>query len=428
MGDKRLRQLGRGFKRVLRFHIAPGINDLRYGRLPVAMITGSVGKTTTSRLVAAILRENGLRVGLACTDGIYLNGELVEQGDFAGYKGARKLFRRQKLDAAVLETARGGLITEGLFMRRGKVGALLNIGPEHIGVDGIDSLGAMAEHKAKAVLGSRVAVLNGDDPHSARFIDACGPGQVSLFSARRDAPDTARVLSGGGSAFYADEDGHLVLARGSNAPERIAAIADIPITLKGAATHYTANVMAAAAIADGLDVPLAVIASALRQFRGGMTENPGRWTAFEGYPFTVVAERGLNAAAFRWTLQAVRSLPVEGNRILVFCAVGNRQNLQYDELTELAAPAFDRFIAYENDAYRRGRAPGEVPALLEAGLLKSGVARESIETAPSLACALTRISGMVRAGDLVFILANEIVENEQALRQAFAMHVQAAHP
>jgi cyanophycin synthetase len=422
---ERLKQFHRRLKARARLHIAPYINDFRYGRMPVAMVTGSVGKTTTSRLVAAILKEQGHRVGLACTDGIYVDGEKVCKGDLSGYRGARRLFRRYHITAAVLETARGGLLTGGLFLKHRKVGALLNVGSEHIGVDGIDSLDAMALHKFRAVRGSRIAVLNGDDPRSAQFIDACGARRVCLFSARSDAPDVDRVLAGGGKAVHADEEGYMVLATGAAAWQRIVRIADIPITLNGTAPHYTANAMAAVGIADALGVPVGVMASALTRFRGGMKENPGRWTTFDGYPFQLVAERGPNAAAFAWTLAMVKSLPVSGRRILLLYATGNRNDAQYRELTALAAPEFDHFIVYENDAFRRGRLPGEVPALLEAGLLKAGVARDRIEMAQDLRAAMERASALVRPGDLILMLTNQAPEIEPALQEAFALHATA---
>jgi cyanophycin synthetase len=419
---ERLKKFQRLLKTRARLHIVPYINDFRYGRMPVVMVTGSVGKTTTSRLVAAILKEEGHRVGLACTDGLYVDGEMVCKGDLSSYRGARRLFSRHHITAAVLETARGGLLTGGLFLKHRKVGALLNVGSEHIGVDGIDSLDAMALHKSRVVRGSRVAVLNGDDPRSAQFIDACGAQRVCLFSALSGAPDVDRVLAGGGKAVHADEEGYMVLASGAGARQRIVRISDIPITLNGRAAHYTANAMAAVAIADALGVPISVMASALMRFRGGMRENPGRWTTFDGYPFQLVAERGPNAAAFVWTLRMVKSLPVSGRRILLLYATGNRNDAQYYELTELAATEFDHFIAYENDAFRRGRHPGEVPALLEAGLLKAGVARDRVEKAQSLSAAMERASALVRPGDLILMLTNEAPESEPAVRKAFEIH------
>lgn len=393
--------------------------------MPVAMVTGTVGKTTTSRLVAAILKAQGHRVGLACTDGLYVDGARIAEGDSAGYSGARTLLRDRSLTAAVLETARGGLLARGLFMRRRKVGALLNIGSEHIGVDGIGDLDAMAAHKAQVVIGSRRAVLNGDDPRSARFIDACGARRVILFSAGGDAPDQRRVLAAGGAAVFADGDGYMVLRQGQGAPERIVRIEDIPITLQGKAAHYAADAMAAAGIAHGLGVPLPVVADALLRFRGGMSENPGRWTVFEGYPFMLVAESGLNAAAFRFTARTVRGFAAPGRRILLLAAVGNRSDAQYEELTALAAPGFDQFIVYDLLDYRRGRAAGEVPALLRAGLLRHGVAAERIRIADSLEAGTALAGELAKAGDFILILTIQVSQKEAVIRRAFARHALA---
>ena len=387
--------------------------------MPVAMITGTSGKTTTSRLVAAILREQGHCVGLTCTDGIYVDGVLTAKGDLAGYKGARRLFRNRRITAAVLETARGGLLKQGLFMRRGKVGALLNIGNDHVGMDGIDDLDAMARHKAQVVIGSRRAVLNGDDTCSARFIDQCGPHRVILFSARYDAPDLARVLDAGGAAVFADDAGQMMLAEGKSPPQRIAAIADIPITLGGRAPHYAADAMAAAAIAHGLGVPVSVIASGLVGFREG---NPGRWTEFDGFPFTLLSERAYHAAAFKWIARVTETMPVAGRRILLLTAIGNRINDQYDELAALAAAAFDRFIVYDLPDYRRGRTPGEVPALLERALLDHGVPQDRISLCASPEAALDMASTQVRPGDMVLVLTPHSHQYESYIRRAFASH------
>ena len=393
--------------------------------MPVAMITGTVGKTTTSRLVAAILRAQGYRVGLACTDGLYIDGVRIADGDSAGYSGARTLLRDRSLTAAVLETARGGLLAKGLFMRRRKVGALLNVGGEHIGVDGIDDLDAMAAHKAQVVVGSRRAVLNGDDPRSARFIDACGPRRVILFSAGSDAPDHMRVQAAGGAAVFADGDGHMVLGQGQGAPERIVRIEDMPIALQGKAAHYAADAMAAAGIAHGLGVPLTVIAEALLRFRGGMTENPGRWTVFEGYPFMLVVDRGLNAAAFPWTARMVSAFSTPGRRLVLLAGVGNRADAEYEELVGLAAPVFDHFIVYDLVDYRRGRAAGEVPALLRAGLLRHGVAAERIRMADSLEAGTALAGELAREGDFILILTIQTPQKEALIRRSFAGHALA---
>ncbi len=396
--------------------------DWRYGRMPVAMITGTSGKTTTSRLVAAILKEHGHRVGLACTDGTYIDGKQMRSSDDAGFKSAEKMLRKYDVTAAVLETARGGLRTQGLFMKRGKVGALLNVGWEHIGIDGIDTVEAMAEHKSQVAVGSRVAVLNGDDPLSARYIDACGVGRVSLFSAGADAPDAARVLAAGGKSVHIDADGYIVVARRGSAPQRVVRVADIPITLGGRAEHYAANCLAATAVADALGAAPGAIARALTAFKGGMEENPGRWSEFDGYPFTVVAERGMNLSAFPCSVRTIRSIPVASRRILLICSVGNRRDAQYQELTSLAAPEFDHFIIYENEKYRRIRAVGEVPALLEAGLLRAGAPPDRIEKTASIEEALERASAMAREGDFIFILTNLLPDKGPAVLRAFARH------
>jgi cyanophycin synthetase len=234
------------------------------------------------------------------------------------------------------------------------------------------------------------------------------------------------VLAAGGAAVFANDGGYIVLAEGDAVPERIVPIADIPITMQGEAPHYAADAMAAAAIAHGLAVPAPVIARGLAGFHGGMHENPGRWTVFEGYPFTLVAERGFNAAAIPWTAGLVAKRSVAGRRILLLTAIGNRADVQYEELAAQAATAFDHFVVYELPDYRRGRAPGEVSALLERALLQHGVTHDRINVAASPEAAVDLASNMVRPGDLVLILTTQAPEQESYIRQAFARHEQAA--
>ena len=424
---QRFRSASRPARRSLqlawRRRVAPHLNDLRYGRMPVAMITGSAGKTTTTRLLAAILKQQGHRVGFTCTDGIYVDGVLVEKGDLAGYDGARRLLRKHRITAAVLETARGGLFSQGLFMKRGKVGALLNVASVHLGVDGIAGLDQMAAHKSMVVRGSRLVVLNADDPRCAAIAAEIDPRRLILFSSDPHASLVGRTIAAGGRAVSSDEEGFMVLLDGRRGgPERLARIADIPVTLGGAAAHYIANAMAAAALAIGLGASWAAIHDGLTGFRGGAAGNPGRWQEFAGYPFTLIAERGMNGPALAATSRAVAARPIAGRRLLLTSAVGSRSNTEYEELAASAAPGFDRFVLYDNVEYRRGREPGEVPALLRAALVAKGVPEDRIQCAASVQEGMAAISALAAPGDLLLLLLNQLPQLEPDLRKAFAAH------
>lgn len=406
-----------------RLHVGSRLNDLRYGHIPTAMITGSNGKTTTSRLLAAILKRHGHVVGLACTDGIYVDGVPVTPGDYAGYRGAVLLFRRHRITAAVLETARGGLLGQGLFMRRRKVGALLNVGAEHIGVGGIVDLDQMAALKSLVIKDSRIAILNADDPRCARIAAAQDPRRVILFASDLHSPLVQSMVAAGARAVSADPAGYMVLTGAAvPTPRRLARIADIPVTQGGTAGHYVADAMAAAALAVALDVPPDAIGNGLAGFRGGVAENPGRWNSFEGYPFTLIAERGMNSPGFTATARTVAAMAVKGRRLLLLGAVGNRTNEHYRQLAALAAPVFDSFVVYDNLAYLRGRKPGEVPALLCSALAESGVAEDRVERAPNVVAGMARISARARPGDLVLLLVLQLPGLEPELRRAFAAH------
>ena len=217
----------------------------------------------------------------------------------------------------MLETARGGLRTHGLFLRRRKVGALLNVGSEHVGVGGITDLDQMAALKSIVVKDTRFAILNADDPRCARIAEALDPRRVILFATDLDSRSVRGIVAAGGRAISADAAGFMVLTGGTlAAPARLPRIADIPVMLGGTAAHYAADAMAAAALAVALDVPPETIAEGLTGFREGPLENPGRWNSFHGYPFTLIAERGMNSPGFTATARTIAAMPVKGRRLL----------------------------------------------------------------------------------------------------------------
>ena len=251
----------------------------RIGSIPVALVTGTNGKTTTSRLLARIAKEAGKLPGCTSTDGIVVDERLVEAGDWTGPEAARAVLRRDDVDLAVLETARGGILRRGLAVDACDVAVVTNVTRDHLGEFGVFDLETMA--RAKCVVatvvrkGGRV-VLNADDPRLVRAASTMR-APVIFFSRRLGSAARAHVRTGG--IVYAQVDGALVrLAKSSS--RVVATVDEVPIAFGGNARHNVENALAAAAAAEGLRLPMDAVRCALCRFGLRPTDNPGAATSF----------------------------------------------------------------------------------------------------------------------------------------------------
>jgi cyanophycin synthetase len=378
------------------------------GRIPTAMVTGTNGKTTTCRMVAAILRAAGRRTGLATTDGVEIDGVRIAAGDLAGPQGATMLLRDATVEAAVLETARGGLLRYGLGVDSCSVGALLNIGTDHVGSDGIATPEDLARVKGRVLLAARdAAVVNAGDPRClaaaaatsrARRLILVGrdPGNEAL-AAHRTAGGLAVTLAGG-------ETGRIVALEG---PEErlVVEIGRIPAAFGGACGFNIDNAMFAAAIALGLGLPETAIAEGLARFRPDTTMSSGRANLIDGWPFDVLVDYAHNDEALAALGRFVSSLPVAGRRLVTLVAAGNRPDASYAGVAAAAAPWFDHFICGTETP--RGRPQGEVGRLLAEGLVRAGVEPARIEVIEPYSAAIDRILAAARPGDLAVIIPGD---------------------
>ncbi|MFP3940924.1 MAG: cyanophycin synthetase, partial [Thermoanaerobaculia bacterium] len=446
------RQTGGGIVEVnagpgFRMHLAPSqgrardvatpVVDMLFppgapARIPTAAITGTNGKTTTTRMVGHILELAGHAVGMATTDGIYVRGELAVDGDMTGPEAARTVLSDLRVDAAVLETARGGMLRAGVGFTECNVGAVLNVSADHLGLDGIDTLDELARLKRLVVeLARDVCVLNADDERVAAMARH-SPGEpfyVSLGPFRdgvRDRDGVPRFLAahlarGGRAAVLepGERGGHLVLFHGKN---RIALVHadEVPVALGGRARHNLANALFAAAIARALGVRLEPIRQGLRTFQASFEQAPGRFNLYEGLPFQVLLDYAHNPAAVDALGRAVRELPVEGRRICILAGVGDRRDEDLRALGRAAAPHFDRVILREDEDLR-GRSSGETAARVREGLLAAGFAADAVEPgpgheAPGEEQALARVLALARPGDLVVILSEKPARTWRRLR------------
>jgi cyanophycin synthetase len=424
------RRIARVARREVRAHILTPLRRLRRRRIPVALVTGSSGKTTTSRMLARILEHAGHTVGLASTDGVWIGSECIRPGDYAGYDGARLALRDPRTTAAVLETARGGILRYGLYLDRCDAGALLNVAAEQIGIDGVDTLDQMAAVKRRVTDAARRAVvLNADDPRCAALIPAYDPRRVIAFATNPSRASAAQLLLTGGRAISVDPaTGAIQLLRLGLPAESLVRIDEVPACFGGIAAHNVSNAMAAAALAVGLGVAPYAIRGGLASFDGGVATSPGRFNVIDGYAVRIVIDRALHPVAFAAALATITQIPVSGRRLCMFSAVGNRPDDTYDEMARLAAPVFDRFVCYEVEYFRRIRARGEIPQRLAAGLRKTGVADERIATAGSPEDALHALAELAAPGDLVLLQMLPLPDYEAAVHAAFAHHRTAGAP
>lgn len=376
-------------------------------RVPIAAITGTSGKTTTTRMVARILEHAGHVVGFATTDGAYIDGEPTIIDDLAGASGARLVLQSPEIDAAVLETSRRGIIRRGLGFDWCDVGAVLNVGEDHVGTDGIRDRDDLARVKSLVVQAARgTAVLNGDDERCVAMAAGSGAEQVCYVSMEGgNALVSAHISSGNPAVTLRHDDSGpvIVLHRGDQATDILPAF-QMPAAMDGKAMHNVHNAMFAVAIADGLGASPGHMRRALESFGANRRDTPGRLNIFTGLPFTVIVDYAHNAEKFEAFAKVIHQLPCEGRRIAAFTSEGNRTDRQLGEFAATAAKAaFDHYVCFRRDD-RRGRGPSEIPELLQAGLIAAGTAAENITVAPVETEAVSAALDMARPGDLVALL------------------------
>lgn len=381
------------------------------GRIPIAAITGTNGKTTTAYLLAHIQRVAGRRVGLACSTGVYLDGHRVVGGDMTGPQSARMVLRDPAVESAVLEVARGGLLRAGLGFDACSVGAVLNIGNDHLGDRGVETLDDLAYVKRVVAEVARDAVvLNADDPRCVAMAEHSRARHLCYVSLEPDNELLQDHIRRGCMAVVLerlDDDGEALVLYEHGLSRCVLPVDEVPVAFCGLARHNVQNAMFAVALARALDIDLPHIREALRSFEPSYEQLPGRLNRYLGHPFDVILDYAHNPEGHEAMGRLVARLPVAGRRIVVACSPGDRRDVDIVEAVRRLVPWFDVFVC-RGEEDLRGRAPDEVPRLYERTLLEAGVPREAVIRTGTSAEGIDAALRLARPGDLVVVFADDV--------------------
>jgi cyanophycin synthetase len=348
--------------------------------IPVASVTGTNGKTTTTRLLGHIGMTAGLRTAWSSTDGVVVQGEMVEEGDYSGPAGARGVLTAPGVQLGILETARGGMLLKGMGVAHNDVSVVTNVSADHLGLQGIDTVDQLAEVKAIVTKATRVGgwtVLNGEDPR-VWAMRTGSKGRPWVFTLRADAPAVREALDAGGRAITV-LDGDIAVLENGRDPDRLVSIIDVPATLSGLSVHNIANVLAGAAAALGLGLPRAAVVEGLRTFVPDDRLNPGRMNTYtlrreDGSAVTVIVDLAHNEAGLEALMDVAHGLKAPGGQVhLGLGLAGDRTDELLESIGELAGLRADRIVAAHKAHYLRGRTMAELESHLRVGLARAGV-------------------------------------------------------
>ena len=381
------------------------MSHLPRAKIPIVAVTGTNGKSTTTRLIAHIFSSAGRRVGMTNSDGIFIRGELVEAGDWTGFGGAARILGEPGLQVAVLETARGGILLRGIGYAANDVSVVTNVSADHLGLQGIDTVDELAEVKSVVVRITKRggwAVLNADDPR-AWDMRRRTRASIYAFSLEGRSAEVEAALDGGGRAAVL-EDGWIVLRGAGRRPRRLVEAAELPVTVGGLSRYNIANALAAAAACDALGLRAPQIIAGLRSFAQDSASNPGRLNLFERRGVFALVDFAHNEAGLAGLMDVARAVAGKRAVRLAFGTAGDRTDEMLHGLGALAGRADDLVIA-EKRHYLRGRDNDEMNELLRTGARDGGYGSE-IPAEPSELTALQALVARARRGDVCAVMAH----------------------
>jgi cyanophycin synthetase len=386
--------------------VEPGeLPDLPAPAIPIVAITGTNGKTTTVRLLAHIAQTAGMTVAYTSTDGVFLQGNLVEEGDYSGFLGARMALSQPGVQIVVLETARGGILLRGIGAPHNDVAVVTNVSADHIGLHGIRTLDQLAEVKAAITRITKPKgwdVLNADDPRVLAMRRGV-TGRPFLFTLDSDHPAIRWAITEGGRAMTVLEGSMVVVDRTMSA-RPLVPLEDVPATLAGVASQHVQNAMAAAAAALGVGLSDDQVVHGLRTFLPDQERNPGRANVFELDGRVVVVDYAHNEEGMRGLVEICRGLRPPGGEIWVaICAAGDRDRAIRRGIGYVAARGTEHVVISELTRYLRGAAPDEIVADLRDGAIDGG--RGEVPDFPDEVHSLEWMLAKSSPGDVIAVAA-----------------------
>lgn len=381
--------------------------------IPVAMITGTNGKSTSVRLLDGIARAANQISGVTSTDFVRVGDEILEQGDFSGPGGARLLLRDPRLQVAFLEVARGGILRRGLPLRRARAALVTNVANDHLGQYGVNTLAALTETKfavRKALADQGILVVNADDSGMVEFLHDDPPPNLCWFSLDKNNPQIRQQIENQERCCFCD-DGDIVFFDGRGV-ERICAVNDIPMTLNGAALHNIRNALGAVGVASAMGYSQTQMAAGLSRFNSDERDNPGRLNQFElANSARVIVDFAHNAHSVAAVADTVGRMPAR-QKWALFGSAGDRSD---DEIAAIArgvcALEPDHVVIAEVEAYLRGREPGEVSTIMKQACLERGLTENQIVFAQSPLAGVEFAVSRMQAYDLgLFLVLDQRAE------------------
>lgn len=385
----------------------------RPARIPTVAITGTNGKTTTSRMTARVFRRQFQVAGLATTEGAYINDECLLEGDVAGVTGAAMVLADKRARAAVLETARGGLYKSGTAFDQVDAAVCLNVAADHIGVDGIETIEQLAEVKSHLLERARHRiVINADDQHCLGMLENPELAPAILVTRNPESPVVTKHLARQGQAVILctiGESEWIVLAEGRRHTPLIETL-DIPGVMNGLLPFNAFNAAAAAALCWAVGISRETIAASLAEFSNLPQCNPGRYNFISGYPFTVLTDFAQNPHGLAGLLQVTDRIQTKGRSRLVCMTIGPRHRSHIDETAGWLAGRFDQFIlgcseyADDNPEYSGNNPRENMLKYFRQRLRAEDVSDERIDTFIDREAAVQHGLACSRPGDLLIIL------------------------
>jgi cyanophycin synthetase len=372
--------------------------------LPVALITGTNGKTTSTRLACAIARADGKVAGLTSTDMVCVGDDILDRGDYSGPGGARLLLRDKRLEMGFLEVARGGILRRGLPVRHSRAALVTNVAADHLGQFGVNTVEDLAVVKMavhRSLTPEGVLILNADDPYivtQAAKLSAT----IWWFSISRETPQIRQAMERGEPCGWVE--GEVLMFSDGKRTTPIMDSTDIPITMAGAARYNTMNALGAACLSRAMGLDFNAIRDGLSHFQNDPKDNPGRCNEFQVKGARVFVDFAHNPHSIEAVIKTMAAIPAK-RRFVMLSQAGDRDDQAIRDVTVSALGMKpDYFVASDLPEYLRGRETGEVSEMIRAECLAQGLSADKVVTAGTPVDGAAQILEQLRAGDLALLL------------------------